>query len=104
MEPTYKKARLVIGPDPIYGGTCWHLSAQSLDGEWQSHDSGGWGGSGPQRSEDPSAWFSLARRRLHLPFGARRWDDATIRPDGYSQGAGHAPEGIRIEWDLVPKP
>jgi hypothetical protein len=100
----YKKVRITIGPDPVYhSGTCWHLSAQSLDGDWESHDSGGWGGSGPRRSEDPDAWFALAKRRLGLPpfDGVRRWTDADVRPDGYSQGLGHAPQGVRIEWSLA---
>jgi len=98
----YKTIRIQIGPDFVEGGINWYLSARRKNGDWEDHDSGGWSGTGPIKKDNPNAWLALAKRKIGLPpfDGVKRWADADVTPDGWSQGAGHAPHGIRIEWTL----
>jgi len=94
------KCRITISPDPQEPGVAYYLETDQGDG-WEEDDSGGWGGSGPRR-ETTDAWFRLAQRRLGLPPWVKRaglrWDDADVRPYGWSQGSGHAPQGLTITW------
>ncbi len=94
------KLEIVIGPDPYGpGGVAWSMASCDRDGNWNRRDSGGWGGTGPRRN-DPGAWLAAAKRHLVLPDGVRRWADADVTPYGWSQGAGHAPGGVRITWSF----
>ena len=96
--------RIVVGPDshgpPM--GVSWYESS-NLGNGYESDGSGVWTGPGPRRST-PDAWVALLRRHHRLPSLVRKagqkWVDADVTPDGYSQGAGHAPEGVMIEWTL----
>lgn len=94
--------KIEIGPDDQEPGIAYGVTGTDNQGEWDSFDSGGWNGSGPRRSSDPDAWFALAKRRLRLPRPVRAagltWEDADVRPYGWSQGRGHAPQGITITW------
>jgi len=92
---------IVVGPDEQGSGVSYSATIKK-HGETESFDSGGWGGGGPRRHADPDAWLALAKVHLKLPAPVKRarlkWADATVKPFGYSQGAGHAPSGITITW------
>lgn len=87
---------LLIGPDETAPGITYTITDD--DG---SLDSDGWGGSGP-RTPTTDAWFALARRRIRLPKPVKAagliWNSASVEPFGWSQGPGHAPQGIRVVW------
>lgn len=113
---TRVRARLVIGPSEVDQGTDWNLEVDTGDGEWESHSSGGSNrgpqGQGHRGTTDPDVWLAYAKRKMKAPrlalgwsgngrrYVRLRWTDATIKPFGYSQGSGHAPNGIRLEWDV----
>lgn len=68
--------------------------------------SDGWWGTGPRKKTDPDAWLALLKRRYPLRRLRRltarpslRWQDAKVTPDGYSEGPGHAPQGIRVTFE-----
>lgn len=68
--------------------------------------SDGWWGTGPHKQTDPNAWLALLKRRYPLRRLRRltarpslRWQDAKVAPDGYSEGPGHAPRGIRVMFE-----
>lgn len=85
---------ITIGPDTQSGegGVCWHVATAE-----DSIDSGG-AARGPRDSESPDAWLAYARRQL-AGMGIR-WASADVRPYGWSQGAGHAPQGIVVRAEM----
>lgn len=93
---------LTIGPDDQCSGIAW-ISTILYDGTFPDHlDNGGWKGKGPRRSSSTDAWEALAKRKIGLPGPVKKaglkWSDAVVVPKGYSQGCGHAPQGIKITW------
>ena len=92
--------KITVGPDTQCPGVGYNINLNHHD-ECDSFDSGGWNGTGPRR-ETTDAWFALWKRRNRLPYPVREaglaWADAEVQPFGWSQGAGHAPQGITITW------
>lgn len=93
--------KINIGPDEQSSGVAYYATMRH-HGEWDTLDSGGWNGRGPRRASDPDSWKALAMRHLKLPKPVKAaglsWNDADVRPLGWSRGAGHAPQGITIMW------
>jgi hypothetical protein len=95
---------LTIGPDDNGTNSVdWGLTIVDSEGNRDHDSSDGRNGSGP-RSRETNAWLAYARRHVPAPVinGQKlRWIDATVRPFGWSQGAGHAPNGITITWEIA---
>ena len=98
LYPAGTRISITLGPDDVNGGICYQVAYRGADGDLSEGSSGGWGGNGPR---NPDAWLALAKRRIGLPEGVTRWEGATVEPDGYSQGKGHAPQGICITWEIT---
>lgn len=91
---------IIIGPDEQEGGVAYYMNLKDNFSNYHSQEgSGGWDYLGPRKSTT-ERWFSYAKRHLHLPKKIKqtklKWSDADVKPYGYSQGAGHTPQGIRI--------
>jgi len=91
--------QITITPDANVGGVA---VLEECDGEYVN--STGWAGNGPRTIRpSPADWLRLLRRHIKLPKPVRttglRWDNATVRPTGWSMGAGHAPHGIVVRWE-----
>lgn len=88
--------KIVAGPDDVCGGSCWHIMMQDPDGYWDSVATGGTA-RGPRDNDDPRAWLAWAQRQVAGEMRKRiAWSQAEVKPFGWSQGAGHAPQGIEI--------
>ena len=96
------RATLTIGPDPYYPGTSWGFVFDTGRGP----DQGATGGAGgkPRDSLTVDGWLRWARGQRDLREALRRadlgldWGD--VRPFGWSEGAGHAPGGITLTWEV----
>ena len=88
---------LTVGPDREsgMGGTSW--SASTADDIIGSGGSSGRAKGERTRSTDD--WTPAIRRAMRdLGLTGLRLGDATIEPWGWSQGSGHAPQGVRVVW------
>lgn len=99
--------RLTMGYDRQKDGstrTCVGYQITEADGTLLNQES--WFSSGPKATQPgPDDWMRLLRRHCTLPRVLRKaglgWEDGQVAPKGYSQGSGHAPEGIEIKWELT---
>ena len=86
---------LLVGPGGD-GDTAWSLFR---DGEWCS-SGGSRGKAKGERTTRTTDWTPAVRRAMRdLGLDGRlRFSDATVEPYGWSQGLGHAPQGVRVVW------
>lgn len=90
---------LTVGPDREsgMGGTSWGaMTEDDIIGSGGSP-----GRSKGERTGDIDDWTPAIRRAMRdlgLTRKGLRLADATIEPCGWSQGAGHAPQGVRVVW------
>ena len=88
--------KIVAGPDDVCGGSCWLIMMCDSEGYWDSVASGGTA-RGPKDSDNPDAWLSWVQRQVAGETRKRiKWSQAEVTPFGWSQGAGHAPQGITV--------
>jgi hypothetical protein len=91
--------RIVVGPDNVMSGSCFNVMLKDSEGDWDALATGGTA-RGPRDDENPDAWLAWAKRQVAGEIRKRiAWSKATVKPFGWSLGAGHAPQGIEI---LVP--
>lgn len=91
--------RIVAGPDPE-GGCSWALL---LVGEEGDDPIATGSARGPKRTGNlhdygPWDWTRWLKREL-AGYGIR-WADATVKPDGWSEGGGHAPQGVVVRGTM----
>ena len=85
---------LLVGPGGE-GDTAWSLFR---DGEWCS-SGGSRGKAKGERTTRTTDWTPAVRRAMRdLGLDGLRFSDATVEPHGWSQGLGHAPQGVRVVW------
>jgi hypothetical protein len=85
---------LIVGPDSESRGTAW--GARTPDDTIGSGGSPGRAkGARTRRTDD---WIPAVRRAMRDLGIKRSLSDAEIAPSGWSQGAGHAPDGVRVVW------
>jgi hypothetical protein len=88
--------QMFVGCDPVVSGAVMYFCDPL---------SRGWKPSVPTPTTC-KGWLQYARncRKISLPREVRRagltWGDATVRPDGWSAGCGHAPTGIHLSWSF----
>jgi len=77
-----------------------YYATMTRNGEEDYFDGNGWDDA-PER-ETVDSWMDYAQRRIELPSAVARagldWSDADVSAVGWSQGPGHAPNGIRLVW------
>ena len=96
--------RIYIGPDEQAHGCC--IATLSTEDGDDTLDA--WRSTGPRPERGGRLntwdWLALARRRLSLPTVVKRaglrWDDADVRPYGWSPGGAYAPNGVTITWTV----
>jgi hypothetical protein len=95
--------RITCGPDEQFSGSAWCVSEIDEEGGDQGDVASGGTIRGPKNSDDPDAWLAWVRRQVagHLGRLVVDWSTAEVQPAGYSEGAGHAPQGIRVTVDAT---
>lgn len=102
---------LHVGRSGDEAGVDWIFYTVGADG---SRDTAGSNGkhdyrgrrAGPGRPT-PDAWVEWCRRNVRLPECLPRlgrgngYGRATAVPSGWSEGAGHAPHGVVITWQIA---
>lgn len=96
---------ITVGPsEQVANAIDYGIVAEDPDTGMDMIEGSGWSCPESRYPTSPRAWVRRLRQHVTLPMMAReagrRWADATVTPYGWSQGAGHAPQGIRIVWDL----
>jgi hypothetical protein len=101
--------RLEVGPSTqVDNAIDWYLTAVDTS-SWPSvrhigETGDGWTCPAGRQPVSTDGWLARARRRLGLPaivrFAGQRWTDAIVHPLGYSEGAGHSPDGIVLTWTI----
>ena len=89
---------ITCGPDTQgEGGSCWNADSPDADG-YSMHFAHGGTSRGPRNDQTPDGWLTWLKSQVRSECGAWRfkWADAEVSPRGWSQGAGHAPNGIRV--------
>jgi len=97
MEPYY--VAITIGPsEQVDRAVDYYI--------YDSHDcieSDGWNSPGP-KEDKTYAWLALLKRHVRLPMSVKgaglKWGDAEVKPNGYSLGGNHAPNGIKVTWTI----
>lgn len=99
------KVDITVGPDDQHGGgnaIAWYITVTDPDGCRYADSSGGWTCPASLHPVRTWAWVARLRRHVRLPREVRKaglgWADATVYPFGWSEGAGHAPQGVVVAW------
>jgi hypothetical protein len=94
---------IIAGPDD-HTRNAVSLSIVDSDGDLWGNDS--WTSPKARHPTTTRGWLTRIRRHIHLPQPVKdarprlSWEDATVKPYGWSEGAGHAPNGVTITWTV----